>query len=92
MQPFRIAVLIFVVGASAANLLALKLQHDRFTYPTTAKQTESATTPDPWAVPDPNLDPGAVKLHVLANDLAYLREAIILTIGGVAWFLVKTKT
>jgi hypothetical protein len=101
MHPFRIAVLVFIVGATAANLLALKKQHDRMTYPkvaTTEAQSpmpgESASPPalpDPFALSDRNLDPEVIKLRALANDEAYIREAIILTIGGVVWFVVKTR-
>ena len=64
MHPFRIAILIFVVGASVANYFAMKQYDDRFA--ATVQQTPIPQTrvnpndpfgsplpviPDPWAGP-----------------------------------------
>jgi hypothetical protein len=99
-QPFRIAILVFIVGASAANFFAWKTQHDRWTYsavatmeipsPLPTESTNPAFNPN-FLIRDPNRAAEIIKLRALAEDEAYFREAIILTIGGVAWFLVRAK-
>lgn len=125
MHPFRIAILIFVVGASVANYFAAREYRDRIGAPTPLAATTAAptyspeywnkfwgkvadahrarpneqpspfewtpVTPDPWAVPSPGGDPYTLRLVAASNDKAWLREAIIVTIAGMAWFLVRLK-
>jgi hypothetical protein len=113
-HPFRIAVLIFLVGASVANYFATKAYSDRIREPSdfsvsTAAPVDNpllstsnpllstsnplAPTPDPWSVttPVPGPDPNVSRLQSVTNDKAWMREAIIVTIAGVAWFLVAGK-
>jgi hypothetical protein len=90
-HPFRSAILIFFIGASVANVLATKLEHDRLHYSTAVAPTPSAAASNPWLVPDPNTNLDAIKLHGLANDKAWMREAIIVTTAGAAWFLVRPQ-
>lgn len=103
-HPFRMAILIFFIGASVANYFAMKQYDDRFA--PTMQQTPIPQTrvnpndpfgsplpviPDPWAVPSPTADPYTLRLVAGANDKAWMREAIIFTIAGVAWFLVASR-
>jgi hypothetical protein len=104
-HPFRIAILIFVVGASVANYFATKAYSDRIREPSdfsvsTAAPVDNpllstsnplAPTPDPWSVttPVPGPDPNVYRLQSVTNDKAWMREAIIVTVAGVAWFLVR---
>jgi hypothetical protein len=103
-HPFRIAILLFLVGASVANYFAMKQYDDRFA--ARVQQTPIPQTrvnpndpfgspipviPDPWAVPSPSVDPYTAPLESAARDKAWMREAIIVTIAGVAWFLVRAK-
>jgi hypothetical protein len=103
MHPFRIAILAFVVGASVANYFAAKAYSDRIREPFAF----SASTAGPVDLlspgPSPNdeatpfrwmplaADPQTLKLLAVENDKAWMREAIIVTIAGVAWFLVRPK-
>jgi hypothetical protein len=70
-HPFRIAILIFLVGASSANYLVLKktVSQDEDYYPQYR-----------------------VKYDAQATDSAWIGEIIILTVAGVAWFLVRPKS
>jgi hypothetical protein len=103
MHPFRIAILIFVVGATCGNLLVLKLREDRIwpvslatPAPTSTDPFDAVGTPTPnlWAVPTP--DP---MIYVQerqgqsrqAMDKALIAQVGILTIAGVAWFLMKPR-
>jgi len=67
----------------------MKMQHDAIGYP------HPIGTPDPWAL-HPTPDSNAVapyiyvanlRRHQVINDTAYVIEAIIVTISGVAWFI-----
>ena len=50
-------------------------------------------TPFKWEdAPDPNTTPYQLKIQGLVTDTAWMREAIIVTIAGVAWFLVGGRT
>jgi hypothetical protein len=102
MHPFRIAILIFVVGASIANYFAAREHWDRIVASTplaasTAAPTDSSGTD--WtkyrgtAQAHPNEQPTPELASPLAeaNDKAWMREAIIVTIAGVAWFLLPGK-
>jgi hypothetical protein len=44
-------------------------------------------TPFAWIPVTP--DPAIASLHAEADDKAWMREAVIVTIAGVAWFLVR---
>lgn len=109
MHPFRIAILVFFVGASVANVLAAKEALDRIG-PITVAASPLPTNPLLAPPPSPSVAPGQIdfsqlykksisgtsdpyaqRARTLADDKAYLREAIIVTIAGVAWFLVRPK-
>jgi hypothetical protein len=111
-HPYRIAILVFAIGASAVNLSALKGRYDALTPVAKPKPALSATpsrsplpaglTPfvDPFALaPGTGTadDPVAVanydayeKKRATDFDGAAERELAILTVAGVAWFLVRT--
>ena len=104
MHPYRIAILIFVVGASVANYLATKAYADRISPPSTvskstatplnnplAPSANQGPTPFAWIATPATLNPEMQGLLAAANDKAWMREAIIVTIAGVAWFLVRSK-
>jgi hypothetical protein len=99
MHPFRTAILVFVVGASVANYFAMKQYDDRFAAavgqtrvnPNDPFGSPLPATADPWAVSPPVADPYTAGLESAARDKAWMREAIIVTIAGVAWFLVRPK-
>jgi hypothetical protein len=93
-HPFRIAILIFVVGASVANYFFTKEQHDETSplsvaapageglegrYGAGATPSASSSQPDSYTA----------GLESAAKDKAWMREAIIVTVAGVAWFLVR---
>ena len=91
MHPFRVAILIFGVGASVANYFAVREYYDRLatTVPTAAPQATldpnnpfgggsvptGGPAPFAWSTEPPN--PEIAKLHAVANDKAWMREAII---------------
>lgn len=100
MARYRIAVLIFLIGASAANYLTVRQQYDRmFTELPVGTSWLSAT---PTAAPTSWLDAVATAHPTPSNveevvdpkeqrqivDRAAVREAVILTVCGVAWFLI----
>ena len=114
MHPFRIAILIFVVGASVANYFAVRAYADRISPPSTVSESTATPlnnpllatplrnpflgtpsespkneepTPFAWIPVAPN--PEIQGLLAEANDKAWMREAIIVTIAGVAWFLLR---
>lgn len=91
MHPFRIAILIFLVGASVANYFAAREYRDRI-----AASTAGGASGFDWTkyggtdrpvTPDPEI----ARLRAADNDRAWMREAIIVTIAGVAWFLLLGK-
>ena len=92
MHPFRITVLVFLVGASVANYFFTKEQHDEIS-PLSVAAPADATLQDRYgATATSTPDPGELRrVYAAANDKAWLREAIIFTIAGVAWFLVRLK-
>ena len=83
MHPFRIAILIFLVGASVANYFATQKYRDRIV---ANMKTVSLFGGTPTALPGSDVQE-QMKLAE-ANDEAWMREAIIVTIAGVTWFLV----
>ena len=89
MHPFRTAILMFLIGASVANYFAMKKYSDRIeaTIPSSVDPLNpfgGSETPG-----KPNLQ---ARLEFSQNaDEAWMREAIIFTIAGVAWFLVRPK-
>ena len=107
MHPYRIAILIFVVGASVANYLATKAYDDRISPPSTVPESTATPLNNPLNPFEPSASPNQEPtpftwiqatanseiqgLLAEANDKAWMREAIIVTIGGVAWFLVRPK-
>ncbi len=72
MRRFRIAILIFAVGASIANIFAY---------------ARSIAAVSPYGS-------DLLQSHLVAAavDMALLREAVILTIAGVAWFLIPNRS
>jgi hypothetical protein len=107
MHPFRIAILIFFVGASVVNYLAVKEYRDRISPVTTATVTPLGVPTDAsghidWSKVKENdaqrdfsgmsqTEPYVTKLEAAANDKAWMREAVIVTIAGIVWFLVPAK-
>jgi hypothetical protein len=93
MHPFRIAILIFFLGASIANIFAAKLGRDQLgpvATPAPAGITSSVFEP----APDPLraiFAAATADSHRQVNDTALLRETVILTIAGIAWFLVPGR-
>ena len=71
-RRFRIALLIFAVGGSIANLFAY---------------ARSIASISPYGS-------DLLQSHLVAAavDMALLREAVILTIAGVVWFLLPMQT
>jgi hypothetical protein len=94
MHPFRTAILVFVVGASVANYFAMKQYDDRFA-PSVSPTPTATYEADPWAGPpsasSSQPDSYTAGLESAAKDKAWMREAIIITIAGVAWFLLPGK-
>jgi hypothetical protein len=96
MHPFRIAILVFVVGASVANYFFTKEQHDEIS-PLSVAAPAGATLQERYgatAMPSvSSSQPGSytARLESAAKEKAWMREAIIVTIAGVAWFLVRPK-
>jgi len=109
MHPWRIAILIFFVGASVVNALLAKSAYDRIGEPTPAPSASPAPNPllsgasqNPYIGATPTPDPWAVDVYgsiassiayqrQLANDKALVAETVIVTIAGVAWFLVPAR-
>lgn len=102
MHPFRVAILIFLVGASVANYFAVKEYRDGISPVTAATVTPPGVSRDASGGLDWSklkgteaqsvTDPYLTKLETAANDAAWMRQAIIVTVAGVAWFLVRPKT
>ena len=103
MQPFRIAILIFAVGASVANYFAAREYWDRIAASTPLASSTAAPTDSPGLIdwrkyagtaneqPTPvTPDPATASLRAEAKDKAWMREAVVLTIAGVAWFLLPS--
>jgi hypothetical protein len=95
-HPFRIAILIFLVGASVANYFFTKEQHDEMSLLSVAAPADGGLQERYGATATPSASssqPGSytVGLDSAAKDKAWMREAIIVTIAGVAWFLVRPK-
>jgi hypothetical protein len=90
-DPWRIAILIFFVGASVANIFAAKLGHDQLgSSPVVSPM--STPTANPFAAigtptPVPLFAGLTADEHRQVNDTALLRETVIITIAGIAWFL-----
>jgi hypothetical protein len=102
-HPFRIAILIFFLGASVANYFAAREHRDRIVASTPLAASTAAPTDSSgidWekyrgtaqAHPNEQPTPEIASLLAEANDNAWMREAIIVTIAGVAWFLVRPKS
>jgi|GEM_PF-7105492 len=105
-RSIRIAILVFVVGASLLNLVALLQAHRDIGHMAPyvaaapcANQDLFAPpcTPDPKATPTPPPDTriyystDQLSEHSRANSRAAEYEIVILTISGVAWFLVPKR-
>lgn len=89
MHRFRIAILIFLIGASVANYFAMKKYSDRIaaTIP-----GENADPLHPFDSQTPGRPSLQARLEFSQNtDEAWMREAIIVTIAGIAWLLVSAK-
>jgi hypothetical protein len=106
MHPFRIAILIFLVGASLANFFAVRERLDRMgpgpgPLPTpTSTAVPAQTNPVDLLMGGSMADRLADYKAALAErnealspiyDRAWMCEAVIVTIAGIAWFLVRPK-
>ena len=88
MSSLRIAVLVFVIGASFANYFFTKEQHDEIS-PSVA--TPDATLENRYGRTS-TPDPGELRrVHAEENDKGWMREAIIVTIAGIAWFAFRAR-
>jgi len=88
MTPLRASVLVFAIGASVVNFLAVKARIDQPTANFSA--TFDMPSPSPAATrasPDLEREGQLVEIY----DRAWIREAIIVTIAGIAWFLIRAK-
>jgi len=103
-RSFRIAILVFALGASALNLVAAFARHaeiGRAIAPGLLPQVcsswdEPRCRPDPYATPgSPDYNDAQYQLklglHRVANARAFEYEIAILTITGIAWFLVAAQ-
>lgn len=96
--PLRAMVLIFLFGTSLANAVALKQRLDLVEPGWFRRATawiQPRPTPSPIATDNPFIAGMASQEDntyvTLAYDAAWLREAIIVTIAGVAWFLLRAR-
>lgn len=80
MSSIRIAILIFLVGASLANLFYTRSKHDHYIQPLPG----SYDYLDTITVYQRNQREVA--------DASYMREAVIVTIAGVAWFALSRES
>jgi hypothetical protein len=91
MTPLRAAVLVFLFGASFANAIALKGRMDLMN-----PGWLHAPWVHPTATPDSknqffDMGPDSRDAGKLAFDTAWFREAIIVTIAGIAWFVLRAR-
>jgi hypothetical protein len=93
MSGIRIAILIFLIGASAANFFAAKTEHDRIGYMVPAQSAAPGTIE--WFIEQRRANDEAYRAsnerHQVINDSAWMREAIIVTIAGAAWFAMSKR-
>ncbi len=101
-HPFRMVILIVLIGASVVNFLAMKQQHDAI-YTALYPQPQPSCSPGASTLDrifcgngGPSYDKMRAydvnhRLHVEITDPALTREAIIVTIAGIGWFLVKAR-
>lgn len=88
---FHIALLIFVIGASLINGLTAKRSHNAL--PVAVQPQPPKTYPsgiyDPLGITGQEVQAYQQVLaeHAAVNYTAAIREVVILTIGGVGWFL-----
>lgn len=97
MTPFRIAVLIFVVGASVANWSFYKQEYRYMEYlmvHVTKPHCDTRGLP-----PSAKCPPEATMIRMQRDTAeaagilaACFSQVIIITIAGVAWFLVREPT
>jgi hypothetical protein len=98
MHPFRIAILIFLVGTSIVNVLVTKISHDGIGYPPRMVEAgnwaDRLDQPTPKSTPvmevNPNYD-SAMQQHTVVNESATILEVLLITVAGVAWFLVRPR-
>jgi len=91
MNRHRIAVIVFLIGASVVNFFAAQQAHERIGYQAAPKPTSDPTNP---FMPD-RIDSCVLatynsnrRNHAAINDGAWMCEAIVLSVCGVAWFLI----
>jgi hypothetical protein len=108
MHPYRIAVLVFLIGASLANFLAVRESLDRMGPGPGPPPTPTSSAAPRATGPFDLLANGDIMAERLADykaalaarnealspiyDRAWMREAIVVTIAGVAWFLVRPRS
>lgn len=91
MSRHRIAILIFLIGASVANFFSAKQAHEHVVYRAAPRPTADPTNPympdriDPYEQQAYNI---SHRNHESMNDGAWMREALVITVSGVAWFLI----
>jgi hypothetical protein len=78
MSRYRIAVLVFLVGASIANYLWM---HER------QRHILNDLFSHGWTDVGIKVDAADAKSQS-ATETAWIREVIIVTVGGVVWFLI----
>jgi hypothetical protein len=92
MSSLRAAVLVFVVGASIVNYFFTKEQNDEIAAPISVA-TSAPTTLEDRYLHSSTPDPGTLRrVHTEENDNGWVREAIIVTIAGIAWFALRART
>lgn len=90
MSSLRAAVLVFVVGGSITNYFFTREQNDEIA-PVSAATSAPMTLEDRY-VHSSTPDPGQLKrVHTEENDNGWVREAVIVTVAGIAWFALRAK-
>jgi hypothetical protein len=90
MNSLRAAVLVFVVGASIINYFFTREQNDEIA-PVSVATSAPATLEDRYqhsSTPDPE---ELRRVHTEENDNGWVREAVIVTLAGIAWFALRAK-
>lgn len=90
MSSLRAAVLVFVIGASITNYFFTREQNDEIA-PSVA--TPAPTTLEGSYLHSSTPDPAQLRrVHTEENDNGWVREAVIVTVAGIAWFALRAKT
>jgi hypothetical protein len=90
MSSLRVAVLVFVGGASIANYFLTKEQNEQIA-PISAA-TVAPTTPEDRYEHSSRPDPEDLRrAHTEESDNGWMREAVIVTVAGIAWFALRPE-